>query len=135
VVQSLRDLWFQPPDTLRLGTAWDDSASYVVCRDGIPLRAIVQRTFRITGVEERAGRFALLVSRISRTAIEAEARLSGEAISVSGSGTGAFGYAIDPNSGEILSASGLAVLDLMFRSRFHTQRVHQASDTRVVRGA
>jgi len=135
VAQSLRDLWFQPPDTLRLGTVWDDSASYVFCRDDIPLRAIVQRTFRITGVEERAGRFALLVSRISRTAIEAESRLSGEPITVSGSGTGQFNYAIDPNSGEILSARGLAVLDLMFRSRFRTQRVHQASDTRVVRGA
>jgi hypothetical protein len=135
VAQSFRDLWFQPPDTLRLGTTWDDSASYIICRDGIPLRAIVQRTFHITGVEERAGRLALLLSRSSRTAIEAEAQLPGEAISVSGSGTGEFSYAIDPSSGEILSASGSAMFDLMFRSRFRRQRVHQVSDTRLVRGA
>lgn len=135
VAQSLRDLWFQPPDTLRLGTAWDDSASYVICRDGIPLHAIVQRTFRVTGVEERAGRLALLLSRSSRTAIEAETRLSGEATSVSGSGTGELSYAVDPGNGEILSARGISVLDLVVQSRLRTQRVRQVSDTRVTRGA
>jgi hypothetical protein len=134
VAQSLRDLWFQPPDTLRVGTTWKDSASYVVCRDGIPLRTTVQRTFRITGVEKRAGRLALLIGRSSRTAIEAEAVQSTEAIRISGSGTGEFSYALDPDSGEILSGSGLTELDLVFRSRVRAQRVHQASGTRVVRG-
>jgi hypothetical protein len=135
VAQSLRDLWFRPPDTLRVGTTWEDSASYVVCRDGIPLRAEVRRAFRITGAEERVGRPTLLLSRSSRTSIEAEALLSGEAISVSGSGSGELSYAIDPADGEILSARGIAMLDLVVRSRLRTQRVHQVSDTRVARGA
>ena len=135
VAQSLRDLWFQPPDTLQLGTTWDDSTSYVVCRDGILLRAIVQRIFRITGMEQRAGRLALLVSRSSRTTLEAEVPLPGEVIGVTGSGTGELSYAIDPTNGEILLARGIAVLDLVVRSRLRAQHVHQISETSVASGA
>ena len=37
-LQSLRDLWFRVPDTLRLRGTWEDTVSQTLCRDGIVLR-------------------------------------------------------------------------------------------------
>src|ERR1035437_1573112 len=79
VAQSLRDLWLRPPDTLRIGTTWQDSSSYVVCRDGIPLHATVRRTFNVFGTAVGDGRLLLTVSRISHTTIEGSGTKFGEA--------------------------------------------------------
>jgi hypothetical protein len=133
VAQSLRDLWFRPPDTLRVGTTWEDSSSYVVCRDGIPLRATVHRAYRISGVSEREGRALLAVSRTSRTVIEGTGAQFGEAVEVSGAGSGQLVYDLDPASGKIMSANGTATLDLSLRSRVRTQVVRQAVEIRISR--
>src|ERR1035437_5052072 len=133
VAQSLRDLWFRPPDTLRIGATWQDSSSYVVCRDGIPLRATVHRTYRISGISEREGRALLAVSRTSRTVIEGTGAQFGEAVEVSGTGSGQLVYDLDPTSGEIMSANGTATLDLSLRSRVRTQVVRQAVEIRISR--
>lgn len=133
VAQSLRDLWFRPPDTLRVGTTWEDSSSYVVCRDGIPLRATVHRAFRISGISEREGRALLAILRTSRTVIEGTGAQFGEAVEVSGTGSGQLLYDLDPASGEITSASGTATLDLSLRSRVRTQVVRQTVEIRIGR--
>ena len=133
VAQSLRDLWFRPPDTLRVGTTWEDSSSYVVCRDGIPLHAKVHRAFRISGISEREGRALLAILRASRTMIEGTGAQFGEAVEVSGTGSGQLLYDLDPASGEITSASGTATLDLSLRSRVRTQVVRQTVEIRIGR--
>ena len=133
VTQSLRDLWFRPPDTLRISTTWEDSSSYVVCRDGIPLRATVHRTFRITGTAERNGRLLLTIARQSRTTIEGNGAQFGEAVAVSGAGSGQLAYDFDPASGEVLGATGNATLDFSLRSRLRTQIVRQTVEIRIGR--
>ena len=133
VAQSLRDLWFRPPDTLRVGTTWEDSSSYVLCRDGIPLGAMVHRRFRVSGTTERAGRLLLTVSRTSRTVIEGTGAQFGEAVGVTGAGSGQLAYEFDPQNGEVVSASGDATLDLSLRSRLRTQVVRQAVEIRLGR--
>jgi len=133
VAQSLRDLWFRPPDTLRVGTAWQDSASYVVCRDGIPLRATAHRSFQITGTTERDGRPLLTVARTSRTAIDGGGAQFGETVGVAGTASGQLVYDLEPSTGEVVSAMGNATLDLTVRSRLRTQVVRQVADIRVGR--
>ena len=133
VTQSLRDLWFRPPDTLRVGTTWQDSASYVVCRDGIPLRAASHRSFRVTGTVERDGRLLLTIARTSSTTIDGNGAQFGETVSVGGAASGQIAYELDPATGEVGSAVGNATLDLTVRSRLRTQIVRQVADVRLSR--
>ena len=133
VTQSLRDLWFRPPDTLRVASTWEDSSSYVVCRDGVPLRATVHRTFRVTGTAERDGRVLLTIARQSRTTIEGNGAQFGEAVAVSGAGSGQLTYDFDPENGEVLGANGNATLDFSLRSRLRTQVVRQTVEIRIGR--
>lgn len=133
VAQSLRDLWFRPPDTLRVGTTWQDSSSYVVCRDGIPLRTTVRRTFNVDGIANGSERPLLAVSRISRTTIEGAGSQFGESVGVSGTGSGRLTYHLDPASGEVVSASGSATLEISLRSRLRSQAVRQTVEIRIGR--
>ncbi len=131
--QSLRDLWFRPPDTLRVGTTWEDSSAYVVCRDGIPLRTTARRSFRISGASEQNGRVLLSISRATRMTLEGAGTQFGEAVSVSGTGNGQLVYDLDPISGEIIFAHGNSTLDLSLRSRLRTQSVRQLAEMRIGR--
>jgi hypothetical protein len=131
--QSLRDLWFQAPDTIRLESMWADSSSYVTCRDGIPLRATVHRMFHVAASTVREGHTLLSITRLSRTLVEGHGAQFGDSVTVSGAGNGQLTYELDPSSGEISSASGSATLDFSLRSSQRTQIVRQAADIRITR--
>jgi hypothetical protein len=131
--QSLRDLWFQPPDTLRAGSTWSDSSKYVICRDGITLHATVHRLFHVAGTSVRDGHPRLAIARLSRTVIDAGASQFGDQVTVSGSGNGQLTYDFDPISGEVISASGSATLDLSLHGGQRTQLVHQTVEIRIGR--
>jgi hypothetical protein len=131
--QSLRDLWFTAPDTLRVGTTWSDSSAYVVCRDAIPLHATARRTFRVSGSFERDGHAVLTISRIARSTLDGAGAQFGEAVSVSGAGSGSLDYELDTTSGEIVSAKGTSTLDLTLRSRVRTQVARQTVEIRIGR--
>jgi hypothetical protein len=133
VAQSLRDLWFRPPDTLRVGTTWQDSSSYLVCRDGIPLRATVRRTFNVFGTVEENGRLLLAVSRLARVTIEGSGAQFGEPVDVSGAGSGRLVYNLDPANGQVVSADGNATLEFTLRTRLRSQSVRQTVEIRIVR--
>ncbi len=132
-VQSLRDLWIKPPDTLRIGTSWTDSSSYIVCRDGLALRATVRRNFSVSGVAETSGRVLLSIARTSQTAIDGNGAQFGEAVDVKGTGRGQLFYMLDPATGEIASASGTSSLELSLRSKLRTQVVTQSVTTQIIR--
>ena len=131
--QALRDLWFRAPDTLRVGSSWEDSSAYVVCRDGIPLRTTTHRTFKISGASEHNGRVLLAISRLTRSTIDGTGAQFGETITVSGTGNGELAYDFDPVSGEIIFARGNSTLDLSLRSRLRTQSVRQTAELRIGR--
>jgi hypothetical protein len=133
VLQSLRDLWIKPPDTLRVGTNWKDSSAYVVCRDGIPLRAMVHRTFTVSGTAEPSGRVLLTISRISQTMIAGTGIQFGETVEVKGTGRGQLLYLLDPATGEIASANGTSSLELALKSKLRTQVVTQSVTTQIIR--
>jgi hypothetical protein len=135
IAHSLRDLWFQAPDTLWLGRSWNDSTSYASCRDGIPLRTAVLRAFRVSDVAEHDGHVFLTVHRTSSTTIEGDGAQSGEPVSITGSGTGELAYMVDVDAGQILSARGTSILQVVLRSKFRTQTVRQTSDIRIDKGS
>ena len=128
IVQSLRDLWFQTPDTLRLGTAWADSASYNSCRDGIPFGIVSRRRFRVSAVTEREGHAFLTLARTSTTAVEGEGTQSGEPVSLAGSGHGEVTYLLDVEGGKIVWARGSSSLEVTLRNKLRTQLVRQVGD-------
>ena len=132
-VEALRDLWFDAPDTLRIGSTWSDSSSYVTCRDGIPLRSTVHRMFHVSGSTVRDDRVVLSIARLSRTVIDASGSQFGDSVSVSGSGNGQLTYDFDPAAGEVLSASGNATLNFSLRSSQRTQIVRQLVEIRIGR--
>jgi len=132
VLQSLRDLWIKPPDTLRVGTTWKDSSSYTVCRDGIPLHAIVQRNFTVSGTTGLDRRMFLTISRASLTAIEGTGTQFGEMVEVKGTGRGQLLYLLDPATGEITTATGTSSLELSLRSKLRTQVVTQSVTTQII---
>jgi hypothetical protein len=133
VAHSVRDLWFQPPDTVRLGTTWVDSASYLTCRDGVPLRTLVRRTFRVAAASARGSSVLLTLNRSSRTSFEGTAVQAGEPVTVAGSGTGEMVYTVDTGVGEVLTARGSMTLELTHRTKLHLQQVRQVSDVRIDR--
>lgn len=133
VAQSLRDVWITVPDTLRVGAAWEDSSSYVVCRDGIPLLTTAHRMFRISGTAERNGQLLLLITRATRMTIAGAGMQFGEPVSVSGTGNSQLIYDFDPASGEVLSAHGTSTLDLSLQSRLRAQAVRQTAELRIAR--
>jgi hypothetical protein len=132
-LQSMRDLWFQAPDTLRVGTTWTDSSSYVVCPDAIPLRATARRSFRVSGSSERDGRVVLTISRISRSTLDGTGAQFSETVGVNGAGSGSLDYEFDTSNGEVVSAKGTSTLDLTLKSRVRTQVVRQTVEIRIGR--
>jgi hypothetical protein len=131
--QSLRDLWFEAPDTLRVGATWSDSASYITCRDGIPLHSVVHRMFHISASAARDGRVLLSIARLSRTVIDGRGSQFGDSVGVTGSGNGQLTYDFDPARGEVISATGNATLDISLRGSQRTQIVRQTTEIRIGR--
>ena len=125
--QSLRDLWFQPPDTLRIGTLWSDTSTYVVCRDGIPLQASNARTFRVTAAADSGGRQVLTINRRARGTIRGDGAQSGEPLTILGQLSGELTYHLAPATGDMLSVTGTSLLEFTLTSRLRTQQVRQQS--------
>ena len=121
------------PGSLRVGTIWGDSGSYVTCRDGVRMRASVRRTFRVAAATERNGRASLAIVRLSRTLLEGEGAQAGEPVSITGSGSGELSYLLDAGVGEIVSALGTSTLELTLRSKLRTQLVRQSGEIRIAR--
>jgi hypothetical protein len=111
-LQSLRDMWLQPPDTLRLLGSWEDTATYALCRDGVVLWANARRTFRVVSSEVRSGRVVVSIQRQSRGTLTGAGQQAGEPVTVGGSSSGQATYTVDPETGELLGAAGTTVLDL-----------------------
>jgi hypothetical protein len=126
-VQSLRDLWFQPPDTLRLGTVWTDSSSYTVCRDGIPLHMVSLREFCVTASADDGERQVLTIARRAHGTVSGDGAQAGEPLTISGTTSGDLTYQLAPATGEVLSAAGASLLEFTLTSKLRTQRVLQRS--------
>ena len=116
------------------GTSADSPEIEAETEQARSARRLLNRAgIRITGTAERNGRLLLTIARQSRTTIEGNGAQFGEAVAVSGAGSGQLAYDFDPASGEVLGATGNATLDFSLRSRLRTQIVRQTVEIRIGR--
>lgn len=126
VVQGWRELWVSVPQELRPGDRWQDSSSYVVCRDGIPLRVTAVREFEAEGAELRGGVAHVVVSRRSRLSLDGRGVQFGDSVALVGSATGSARLYF-PLAGGAFTGAGEGVLRLELRGRRREQRLTQES--------
>ncbi|MBI1808379.1 MAG: hypothetical protein HYR75_00660 [Gemmatimonadetes bacterium] len=125
VVLSSRDLWIRVPDTVRVGSTWDDSSTTSLCRDGIPLLSTIRRSYRVEKTEMRGSVLALVVSRDQRSSLDGAGSQRGEPVRISGTGEGRMTLSLAASTGAVLEAAGHSTLTLTFTSARRTQHVQQ----------
>ncbi len=123
--ESTRDLWVKWPSDVTIGTQWRDSTTASACRDGIPLRVTIVRSYRVTGVSSDTSAQMLDVERSSRVSVSGRGVLRGDSISVSGEGTGSARLRVITSTGWLFDGSGSSVLQLRAVSKARTQTVDQ----------
>lgn len=124
-VQALRDAWLAPPQALAIGTAWEDSATYTVCRDGVLLRASGGRGYVVDGAELRDDRLVLRVLRVSDVQIEGRGVQFGDSVAVTGRSTSQGMLFLSLDGGAIVSGNIRSELRLEMRGRRRTQQLVQ----------
>lgn len=124
-VQGIRDLWIALPDTLEVGTTWRDSTSYLVCRDAVPLRATVQRSFRATGASKREGVTVVSIERRATTTLTGSGVQFDEPVTITGRGESALMLEVALTGGAIRFGSGTASLEMTVAGKLRQQRVKQ----------
>lgn len=123
--QTLRDAWIAPPQALGVGTAWEDSATYTVCRDGVLLRASGGRGYVVDGAELRDDRLVLRVLRVSDVQIDGRGVQFGDSVTVTGRSTSQGMLFVSLDGGAIVSGNVRSELRLEMRGRRRTQQLVQ----------
>lgn len=132
IVQGMREVWLSLPDTLRPGQTWRDSTSHVVCRDSIPLRIDVARTFRVTSALLRDGALIVSVERRTSTTFEGAGTQFGEPVIITGEGEGATMFEVALADGAVVFASGDSELRMTFTGRRKREDVVQRSRISII---
>lgn len=130
VVQGWRELWVSPPPSLRPGTAWQDSTTYTMCRDGVPLRVDAVRSYVAESALMRDSVVHVVVVRRSRVMLEGTGVQFGDTIRIIGGGSSTVRLLL-PLSGGAMTGEGEGVLTLELRGRRRTQRLTQESQLEI----
>lgn len=125
VVQAMRETWLLPPAQLDIGTRWQDSSVYPVCRDGIVLEVTSVRDYVVTGAELLDDRLALRVERRSRAALEGRGLQFGDSVTVRGTATGLATLMLSPDAAVVLRGEGTSTLTMELQGRRRTQQLVQ----------
>ena len=131
IVQSVRDLWTRAPDTLRVGSTWQDSTLVTSCRERITLRAATVRVFRVTAAAMRGDAIELTVQRETRATIVGDGHPAGENVTVTGTANGSLVLRYRPDLDAFTSGEGTQTLELSLASSVIAQRVSQRTQLRI----
>lgn len=123
--ESTRDLWVKWPAEISVGTRWRDSAVAAACRDGIPLRVTIVRSYRVAAVSSDSSARVIDVERNSTVSVVGRGVLRGDSITVSGEGTGTATLHVAVATGWLLDGTGSSALQLRAVSKARTQIVDQ----------
>lgn len=132
IVHGVREFWLSLPDTLRPGQTWRDSTSHVVCRDSIPVRTDIARTFRVTSAQLRDGALIVSIERRTSTTFEGAGTQYGEPVTITGAGQGATMFEVALADGAVVFASGDSELRMTFTGRRKRQDVLQHSRISII---
>lgn len=126
LVEGWRELWVSPPPSLRPGTTWQDSTTYTLCRDGVPLRVDAVRRYVAESALMRDSIVHVVVVRRSRVMLEGTGLQFGDTVRILGGGSSTVRLML-PLSGGAMTGEGEGVLTLELRGRRRTQRLTQES--------
>lgn len=126
-VQPWRELWLELPTVLRPGDSWEDSTSYALCRDSIPLVVTTVRRFEAVGSHLRGEHQVVTVRRTSRTRFEGVGRQYGEEVRLTGEGEADVQLDIALAGGVIVAGEGTSELRMILTGRRRMQRLVQES--------
>jgi len=132
VVEATRDLWVRWPTRVRRGSEWRDTSRSTLCRDGIPLTAITERTYRVDALPDRANA-PVIVTRRSVVTLTGRGLLRSDPTEIVGQGSGTARLYLDPATGWLDSLRGDAVLSMDVRGSTRTQRITQQSQSHIQR--
>jgi hypothetical protein len=124
-VQVLRDVWVAAPASLALGTTWEDSSTYTLCRDGVLLQAASSRRYVVDSAAVHDGRVVLRVLREAHAAIGGRGVQFGDSIHVTGRSTSQGTLFLSLDGGAITSGHVRSELTLELRGRRRTQQLVQ----------
>lgn len=126
-VQPWRDLWLELPPVLQTGDVWEDSTSYALCRDSIPLEVTTVRRFEAVGSHLRDEQQVVSVRRTSRTRFVGDGRQFGEDVRLEGEGEADVQLEIALTGGVIVAGEGTSELRMTLTGRRRLQRLVQES--------
>lgn len=126
-VQPWRELWLELPPVLRAGDVWEDSTTYVLCRDSIPLVVTTVRRFQAVGSHLRGEQQVITVHRTSRTRFDGVGRQYGEEVRLEAEGEAELRLEIALAGGVIVAGEGVAELRMSLTGRRRMQRLVQES--------
>lgn len=127
LVQSVRETWLALPDTLWPERSWQDSSSYIVCRDGVPLTLTSVRTFSPVQARLREGQLVVQISRRTTLQLAGDGLQFGEPVALLGEGEGQMLLEVALVGGTIVRGEGTSELRLEMRGRRRFQRLVQES--------
>lgn len=125
VLQPARDLFITTPPSLQAGTSWDDSSSYTICRDSIPLQVRSVRSFRVVGAERRAEVLVVIVDRTSNVTMVGEGSQFGEEVAIEAAGSGTMRLELRLDDGSVFAGLGEVSLKMTMRGRRRSQDLEQ----------
>jgi hypothetical protein len=132
VAEATRDLWVRWPTRVRRGSEWRDTSRSTLCRDGIPLTAITERSYRIDAVPDRENA-PVIVTRRSVVTITGRGLLRSDPTEIIGQSNGTARLYLDAATGWLDSLRGDAVLSMDVRGSTRTQRITQQSQSHLQR--
>lgn len=131
VAQSLRDLWADPPDSLRVGTTWSDSAVFSACRGGVVLAFEVSRAFRVVSARAGTDGVVLQVARMHRARVSGMSARGADTTRISGEGAGDAALDIGAADARLLGARGVSTLELVIETGVRFERIRQSATLRI----
>ncbi len=130
--EATRDLWVRWPARVRMGTAWRDTSRTTLCRDGIPLTATIERTFRVEALPADADA-PVVLARHSAVTLAGRGLLRADTTEIVGHGSGSARLYLSPGTGWLDSLRGEALLTLEVRGTTRTQHITQQSHSHMHR--
>ena len=125
VAEATRDLWVRVPARVGVGDKWRDSAAVELCRDGIPLTAVLVREYTLVAGDRPDSLATLTISRRSQVSISGVGNLRGEPVEIRARGTGEAMLRWSAASGWLQAAEGESHLVLEAFGGGRTQLVEQ----------
>ncbi len=132
IMDGTRDLWVRWPAQVQRGTEWRDTSRVALCRDGIPLTMLVERSYRVDDLPADPDSPVVLTRR-SVVSMQGRGLLRADPTEIVGQGTGVATMYLVAASGWIDSLRTESLLAIEVRGTTRTQRITQQSQGTIQR--